>query len=595
MSKFIVLVYSGAGTSPSAVYHTKKTLKSILSPYHIVSEITAQSLLSDPWPNFCSLLVMPGGRDTPYHDALSGAGNAKIKKFVEDGGSYLGICAGGYYGAKEIKFMLDDDVYRVHVKRELAFWPGTCEGLVFPGFKYQTEEGSRPVEIELNLDVLRRQGALDDQSLASSLESPAKFIYYNGGGAFFPPETGSLPSTAQVVARYSEKEGSPAAVVFNAVGKGRTMMMGMHPEYSLLEEPLLASLHRHLGDKMPNQQTIVEAEANRVELVRVLLAALNVRLPSRQVADLELLQRPTRPLPQFLISNPSTPLAIKIVEDSLKDHFVPSSDPDAPRILKDANDTFYYHQSTSFPSVSDFLTQSRTTALSSEEEEDLNSVPKHVIVASHENALDVVKAEGWCPLWNFELYFKALEEERSRVAEDKKTLLEGEKWRYGDVFFYSEAVSSTQTMLEKYVLLLLVRLCIPSILLTSASMILANLQESAPRHVPSYASHLARELPARRERSNVQHLAQPDRLPPGFDLPHPPDHDGSKGRLRPVPSRAGLLPGTRPCSCWIGQGRWSARDPTQVAERHLRHRQEEGRRRQGCRGEAQDGGSARQL
>lgn len=454
MAKFAVLVYSGPGVSGSSVAHTIKTLRTLLQPYYIVSELSPAQLLNEPWPNTCALLVIPGGRDIPYQDALGGKGNARIRAFVEAGGSYLGICAGGYYGAAEVRFMLDDPVYKVHAKRELVFWPGPCEGLVFPGFRYQSEEGSRPIELELALDELEALGAMDAKA-RGSLKSPARHIYYNGGGAFYPPSDGKLPSGAKVLARYSQAADAPAAAVFNEIGRGRAILVGAHPEYSLLDEPLQASLKRHyVSEDMPDKEALRKAEANRLELMRVLLRALAVALPDQHAFDLELLQRPIRPLPQILVAHPSQPGALKVIEAALEPHFAALAADSAtpgPRVLKDANDTFYYHQAGDLPSVASFLAQQRTTALSPEEEEDLSVVPKHVIVAPREDALTTLTNEGWCPLWDWASFWSALDEQRTRAGSDRRSLNEGEKWRYGDVIYYAEAVSSTQTMLEKLV------------------------------------------------------------------------------------------------------------------------------------------------
>ena len=96
--KFSVLCYSGAGVSPASLAHTLKSLRALLSPYYTVNPITTETLLADPWHTQCALLVFPGGRDIPFHAALQGKGNELIQKFVREGGSFLGICAGGYYG-----------------------------------------------------------------------------------------------------------------------------------------------------------------------------------------------------------------------------------------------------------------------------------------------------------------------------------------------------------------------------------------------------------------------------------------------------------------------------------------------------------------
>jgi glutamine amidotransferase-like uncharacterized protein len=44
------------------------------------------------------LLAVPGGADLPFCKALNGAPNERIRRFVEEGGAYLGICAGAPAG-----------------------------------------------------------------------------------------------------------------------------------------------------------------------------------------------------------------------------------------------------------------------------------------------------------------------------------------------------------------------------------------------------------------------------------------------------------------------------------------------------------------
>ena len=65
-------------------------------------------------------LVMPGGADLPYRAKLDGSGNARIRRFVEEGGTYLGVCAGAYYGCRSLAFH-EGRNDEVSGSRELAF------------------------------------------------------------------------------------------------------------------------------------------------------------------------------------------------------------------------------------------------------------------------------------------------------------------------------------------------------------------------------------------------------------------------------------------------------------------------------------------
>jgi biotin--protein ligase len=115
-----VLVYSGPGVSPLSLSHTILTLSLLLLPHYTVQAITPQTLASEPWESSCALLVVPGGRDLPYVDEMGSRGvTQRIKGWVNQGGRYLGICAGAYFGCSEVKFDTGGDM-EVVGKRELV-------------------------------------------------------------------------------------------------------------------------------------------------------------------------------------------------------------------------------------------------------------------------------------------------------------------------------------------------------------------------------------------------------------------------------------------------------------------------------------------
>lgn len=181
-------------------------------------------LIKEPWTLTCALLVIPGGADIGYCRAFNGAGNRRIDQFVRRGGAYLGLCAGGYYGAKRCEFEVGDKTMEVIGDRELAFYPGICRGGAFKGFVYHSEAGARAAELSVSKEALR-SGVV-----------PTSFrSYYNGGGMFV-----DAPSFAdkgvEVLASYTERlnvnPGSgAAAVVYCPVGDGAAILTGPHPEY----------------------------------------------------------------------------------------------------------------------------------------------------------------------------------------------------------------------------------------------------------------------------------------------------------------------------------------------------------------------------
>jgi biotin---protein ligase len=80
-------------------------LAEVLSASGRVQLIDAQSMAGGYGLDRLDFFVMPGGADIPYGRSLNGAGNACIRRYVEQGGIYLGFCAGAYYGCADISFM----------------------------------------------------------------------------------------------------------------------------------------------------------------------------------------------------------------------------------------------------------------------------------------------------------------------------------------------------------------------------------------------------------------------------------------------------------------------------------------------------------
>jgi biotin--protein ligase len=209
------------------VRHCLYSLRRLLSPYFAVSTVSANALLKEPWTSSCALLVFPGGADVPYCKALDGEGNHRIKQYVRTGGAYLGFCAGGYYGSARCEFEVDDKEMAVIGSRELAFFPGTCRGAAFKGFKYASENGARAAKITVKVD----EG-----------KSPLT-CYFNGGGVFV--DAGKLADkSVEVLASYDEEldvDGGDgrAAVVYCRVGQGNVVLTGTHPEYGSLYTRIL--------------------------------------------------------------------------------------------------------------------------------------------------------------------------------------------------------------------------------------------------------------------------------------------------------------------------------------------------------------------
>lgn len=201
------------------------------------------------------MLVMPGGADLPYCRHLNGAGNQLISDFVKiQGGAYLGLCAGAYYGCSRVEFEAGSDI-EVVGDRELGFYPGTARGSIYPGFDYQSEKGAIAVPIRFK----RTSSPSSSSSTSSGNGTSGNHRsgtgdvlweecrdYLNGGPGFLEPPTISgdgcndsaatylsltscLPQNIEILATFSVHNNAAAAVACQ-IGLGCAVLCATHPE-----------------------------------------------------------------------------------------------------------------------------------------------------------------------------------------------------------------------------------------------------------------------------------------------------------------------------------------------------------------------------
>lgn len=202
-----IFIYDGPGVDPSCLFHTQISLQNVLKAGSI-RKIGAKQVAEGSWRRRAKVFVMPGGRDVFYLEALRGKGALQIKEFVEEGGGYLGICAGAYFAASAIEFEMGG-VYEVAGKRPLQFFPGVAHGPAYGNGKYAIDS-HRGVEAAL-----------------IQWGSVRCHVYFDGGCTF-----SHVPSHCEVLASYEELEGCPPAVVLCKIGQGKAILSGVHLEYS---------------------------------------------------------------------------------------------------------------------------------------------------------------------------------------------------------------------------------------------------------------------------------------------------------------------------------------------------------------------------
>lgn len=241
-----VLIYVDEGVVERSKLETPRSLERVIdTDRHPLRLVDRSYLLSEAWEERTRALIMPGGRDVPYSIALKGNANARIRRFVESGGCYIGFCAGGYYGAQRVEFNHGQPL-EVVGDRELGFFPGAAVGPAYgPGtFSYDSDEGARA-------SLIRWHGF--DSAVGDTR------VFYNGGCMF---RGADRMSNITVLARYLELPSNPAAIVACTVGTGVAILAGVHPEYSA------RSFRGATGSLAAVYEQLVPAEQARIAILR---------------------------------------------------------------------------------------------------------------------------------------------------------------------------------------------------------------------------------------------------------------------------------------------------------------------------------------
>jgi len=218
------LIYADKGSAQHSVNLTIKALKD----FGISTQpVFAQDIIEKKWEKDTVLFIMPGGRDIFFHTLLSGKGNNKIRQFVKNGGFYLGLCAGAYYGCESIEFEKGSSL-EITGKRELGFFPNKATGPALGNglFQYNSEIGAQAALIHYSSKNITAQA----------------YLYYNGGCTFENPKE---HKHINILGHFNDKK--MAAILEINFGKGKAILSGVHLEYS----------HEHLDQKNIHLKKII--------------------------------------------------------------------------------------------------------------------------------------------------------------------------------------------------------------------------------------------------------------------------------------------------------------------------------------------------
>lgn len=197
-----VALYNGSGSWADNV----DTLKDFFVSYEIEFGLLDEDhIIAPDLLDYYEIIILPGGGAADYRYEISD--HDSVRSFVEDGGLFIGICAGAYYAA---------DIFN---------WQGS---------KYDY-----PLEIFSGSSIgpLSGQIGWGEQALLKlNPDHPANEnfdleldIYYFDGPYFKPHDSDEVDAgTIEIVAQYDVN--NQPAVIAGRFGKGGYLLFGPHPE-----------------------------------------------------------------------------------------------------------------------------------------------------------------------------------------------------------------------------------------------------------------------------------------------------------------------------------------------------------------------------
>ena len=203
-----IYIYKDRGVSLTGLQQLIQSI-SRLTHQPIVT-LSASEVCSGSWQKNAHCIILPGGEDLPYGEQLNGKGNAIIRDYVENGGLFLGLCAGAYYASRRILFN-QNHPEEICAKRELGFFPGTVVGPHWAPYVKDHHCGARAVKIHS----------------ADYFNIPPWYTYINGGGKLVV-DPGCEPDVHLLA---WDDEGNGVIAGMN-VGRGIAYVSSAHWEYN---------------------------------------------------------------------------------------------------------------------------------------------------------------------------------------------------------------------------------------------------------------------------------------------------------------------------------------------------------------------------
>ena len=309
-----------------------------------------------------------------------------IQQYISAGGRILGIGIGATL------------LPHRHVQERFGLWDARSGTAIVPQYPQPVPSPSLPSSILLQTGALL--SGLRRASVPFELTRDASDIEVIRG-------------------RWEEPVGAIAGIQV-PIGSGRAAFWGISPFFDGIEDT-----------------------ENVTALLRYALTSLGLSIPPETTANESsnpLFSIPRYPLPQFLLH----PRGKRHISETILQRLGVSASvvvaessgegDSEPVVIKDRADTFHFHAVATLERAARLVAEARASAT------DASDAPRLIVVLPP----DVLPTKQLTPRFDAEKYFAVLAEVRGDQMSG------AESWGVGEALFYGEAVTSTQTMLERY-------------------------------------------------------------------------------------------------------------------------------------------------
>ncbi|RPD68132.1 hypothetical protein L226DRAFT_473904 [Lentinus tigrinus ALCF2SS1-7] len=414
-----VLVYTGSDVSPISHTNALASLRSLLIPNYAVQPVTSPALSAHPWSASCALLVLPSLLSSKSPSSgngvapLNAAAANEIQNYVASGGRLLSLGTPARAQPRRANTSLSLSAQMAGV---------SISGLDLSSSQPQSKLTIEDPESRVSFSLTPIPRAESDEESTADVQltlDDGTHIEGVGRAGEIDLSDVSQGGNIKIIARLRTDAESPVGIQAH-IGRGSTAIWSLH-----LESPLS-------GD---------EKDQARISLLKGTLSNLGLTVPS-QASETQTRARPT---PQILSAAPWRPGVVSSILRALQ---IPSLADTKPFELKDSNDTFLVHPSSSAARV--FAETREVAAKSSEDPATWN--PKHIVVYAGEGEHGSLPPHVLTPKFDIATYYDALSKTRKEHG-CPETYPQNE-WGVGEALLYGEVVTSTQTILDKNMRLL---------------------------------------------------------------------------------------------------------------------------------------------